>query len=293
MLEWSDLRFLLALSRARTLSATARKLGCDQTTVGRRLDALEEALEARLFRRTPDGYFATPDGERAITHAERVEEEVMSLEREVTGGDERAEGLVRLTTWDSMGSSFLAPRLGPFRKRHPGIDLLLDMDNRPLSLSRREADLALRPSRPTQDALQIRKVGRCVARLYASPAYLKARGEPRTPAELAAHDVIDDAESRFLTSRWLRQHARDARVVLRCDVALAQAQAAAAGMGIAALFSYVGDAQRGLTRVLPKTILETDLWIAVHRDLAYSARVRAVIDFLVEICARDRDVLTG
>jgi DNA-binding transcriptional LysR family regulator len=295
MLEWTDLRFLLAVQRAKTLSAAARKLGCDQTTVGRRIEALEAALDRRLFRRTPDGYFPTRDGELALARAERVEEEVMAIEREISGRDERPEGQVRLTTYESMGQCFLAPRLGAFRRRYPEIELQLNMDNRPLSLSRREADLAVRPGKPTQQALQVRKIGTVAAALYASRAYLDKRGEPRAPGELAEHDIIDDEDSNshFALSRWLRQFARGAHVTLRCNSAVAQAAAASDGLGIAVLYCYVGDAHRGLARILPKEQLEQDLWIAVHRDLQYAARVRALIDFLVDVAAKDAAVLMG
>jgi DNA-binding transcriptional LysR family regulator len=293
MLEWTDLRFLLAVQRGKTLSAAARKLDCDQTTVGRRIEALEKALDVRLFRRTPDGFYPTRQGELALARAERVEEEVMAIEREVLGHDERPEGLVRLTTYESMGTAFLAPRLGAFRKRHPGIDLHLNMENRALNLSRREADLALRPGRPSQQALQIRKVGTVAAGLYASPAYLKKRGEPRHADELRDHDLIDDEESGYSLSRWMQQLARGGRVVLRTDSAGAQAAAASDGLGLAVLYRYLGDAQRGLVRVLPKQELTHALWIAVHRDLQYAARVRALIDFLVELTAREAAVLTG
>ena len=108
----------------------------------------------------------------------------MGIEREISGRDERPEGQVRLTTYQSMGQCFLAPRLGAFRQRYPEIELQLNLDNRPLNLSRREADLAVRPGKPTQQALQVRKIGTVVAALYASPAYLKKRGEPRTVEEL-------------------------------------------------------------------------------------------------------------
>jgi DNA-binding transcriptional LysR family regulator len=293
MNEWTDLRFLLAIQRQRTLSGAARKLGCDQTTVGRRLEALEATLEARLFRRTPDGYFPTRDGELALARAERVEEEIVSLEREVVGRDERPAGLVRLTTYESFGTTFLAPRLGELRSRHPDIDLLLNMDNRPLNLSRREADLAVRPGKPSQQPLHIRKIGSVTAAFYAAPSYLKRRGEPRAADELAGHDIIDDEESSYAMSRWLASLARGARTVLRCDSAVAQASAAAAGLGIVVLYCYVGDGQRGLKRILPKLELTNDLWIAVHRDLQHAARVRAVIDFVADVTKRDAAILRG
>jgi DNA-binding transcriptional LysR family regulator len=295
MLDWTDLRFLLAVKRAKTLSAAARKLGCDQTTVGRRIDALEKSLDRRLFRRTPDGYFPTGDGELALARAERIEDEIMAMEREIGGRDERPQGQVRLTTYESMGQHFLAPRLAAFRQRYPEIELQLNMDNRPLNLSRREADLALRPGKPSQQELQVRKIGAVVAGLYAAPSYLKKRGEPRTVAELAGHDVIDDEDGHRLyrLSQWLHQLMRPGRVTLRCDSAVVQAQAAADGGGIAVLYCYVGDGHRGLRRILPDEELESDLWILVHRDLQHAARVRALIDFLVELGQRDAAVLTG
>jgi DNA-binding transcriptional LysR family regulator len=293
MLDWTDLRFLLAVARARTLSGAARKLGCDQTTVGRRIDALEKSLDRRLFRRTPDGYFATSEGEVALARAERIEDEVMSMEREISGRDERPQGQVRLTTYESMGQQFLAPRLGAFRQRYPEIELQLNMDNRPLNLSRREADLALRPGKPAQQELQVRKIGSVTAGLYAAPSYLKKRGEPRTVAELSGHDIIDDEERNYRLSLWLHGLMRPGRVTLRCDSAIVQAEAAADGGGIAVLYCYVGDGHRGLRRVLPDEGLTNDLWIAVHRDLQHAARVRALIDFLVELGQRDAAVLTG
>lgn len=295
-LDWTDLRYLLAVQRGHTLSAAARQLGVNQTTVGRRLEALEAALGARLFRRASDGYFLTRDGERALAHAERIEAEIHAVERAITGEDARPEGVVRLTTFESLGTCFVAPRLGRFRERYPAIDLQLNLDNRPLNLSRREADLAVRPKRPTQAALQIRKIGSVAAGLYASPAYLRRHGEPRSVEELAQHLIIADEETNahYDIQRWLlRLLPRGAKVALRCDHALAQAAAAVDGVGIAALYCYVGDGERRLRRVLPEEELVNDLWLAVHRDLQYAARVRALIDYLVEIAARDADVLTG
>lgn len=280
--DWTDLRYLLAVHRARTLSAAARRIGCNQTTVGRRLDALEASLGARLFRRTPEGFFLTPEGERALAHAERMEEEVMSVEREISGHDEKPEGVVRLTTTDAVGSRFLAPRLGAFRARYPAIELQLNLDGRPLNLSRREADLALRMGRPQQSELLVRKVATVSIGLYASRSYLKRRGEPPRVEDLADHDIIaaDEAEADLPEGRWYQRLTRGARIVLRCNSSAAQASAVADGVGIAALYCFVGETTRGLRRILPAEETERELWIAVHRDLQYAARVRAVIDFL-------------
>ncbi|HEX4457367.1 MAG TPA: LysR substrate-binding domain-containing protein, partial [Polyangia bacterium] len=142
-------------------------------------------------------------------------------------------------------------------------------------------------------SLQIRKLGVITAGLYASPAYLKKRGEPRSADELAGHDLIDDEESAYSLSRFMHGLARGGRVVVRSDSTHAQCAAAVDGVGITTLYRYLGDAQRGLVRVLPKQELTHDVWLAVHRDLQYAARVRALIDFLVELTTREAALLTG
>src|SRR5262245_50999646 len=129
MLEWSDLRFFLAIWRTGTLSGAARKLKVDQTTVGRRLVALERALAARLFDRTLDGHVLTASGERVLAIAESMEDSIAAIERAVAGEDVRLEGTVRLSTNEVVGQHYLLQHFDSFRTRYPGIHVELAIGN--------------------------------------------------------------------------------------------------------------------------------------------------------------------
>ena len=178
MLDWDDLRSFLAIARHRTLSGAARALSVQQSTMGRRLDALEERAGVTLLQKTPGGYVLTAAGEAVLGHVERIEQEAHAIERTVTGRDVRLEGSVRLTTVETMAVEVLTPILTAFLARYPGITLDLVTDTRTLSLSRREADVAVRMMRPEGHELVARKVGEVGFGLYASPGYLERMGMP-------------------------------------------------------------------------------------------------------------------
>lgn len=295
MFGWDDARFFLEIHRAGSLSAAGRGLRVNQSTVGRRLAALESALGARLFDRTPEGYLLTPSGEALLPRAERMEEEALAAARDVAGGEARLAGSVRLTAPETFGSRFLTARLADFHRRYPDIALELVADNRAFSLSRREADVALRLARPVQPLLVTRQVAEVGTTLYASKGYLAARGKPR-PRELSGHDLIgfDETFQPEAEMRWLAQHARGARVVFKSNSSQSQLAAAEAGMGLALLPCYLADPVPGLVQVLPvsKGVVR-GLWLVLHRDLRHTARVRALADFLVEALHRERAVLRG
>jgi DNA-binding transcriptional LysR family regulator len=295
MFGWDDARFFLEIHRTGSLSAAGRKLRVNQSTVGRRLVALELALGARLFDRTPDGYLPTPAGEALLPRAERMEEEALAAARDVAGGEARLAGTVRLTSPEAFGSRFLTTRLADFHRRYPDITLELVADNRALSLSRREADVALRLSRPTQPLLVTRQVAEVGVTLYASEGYLASRGRPRL-ADLSGHDLIgfDETFQPEAEVRWLAQHARGMRVVFKSNSQQAQLAAAEAGMGLALLSCYLADPVPGLVRVIPASKgVVRGLWLVLHRDLRHTVRVRALAEFLVEALHRERARLRG
>src|SRR5258708_1768577 len=130
MFEWDDARHFLAVHRTGSLSAAARDLGVNQSTVGRRLVSLEERLRAKLFFRTRDGFRIAPAGEKLLTHAERMEDEAIAIAREIAGQETKLTGSVRLTAPDMFGARIVAPLLAAFHARYPEIDLELDTDNR-------------------------------------------------------------------------------------------------------------------------------------------------------------------
>jgi DNA-binding transcriptional LysR family regulator len=287
MLDWDDLRFMLAVHRTGTLSRAGASLKLNPTTVGRRLATLEKRVGARLFDRTPDGYVLTPEGRELIPHAERMEAEVMALERSITGADQRLAGIVRVTATEMLATRFIAPHLHRFAQKYPEIQLALSCTNRSVSLSRREADVALRLSRPSEPDVVARKLSQIELALYASREYLTRYGKPTAPDRtLSGHRVLMFADSRAFTDEnlWFEPRLSGATVVLRSDSVSSLYSATVGGLGLAMLPRAVADADPLLERIETQSSPEPrTIWQMVHRDLVPNARVKVVRDFLAKI----------
>jgi len=287
MIDWDDLRFFLAVHRTGSLAGAASQLGLNATTVGRRLTALEERARTRLFDRTPDGFVVTAAGRDIVARAERMEEEAFGVEREIEGADQRLAGVVRLTATEMLVTRFIAPHLPRLAARHPAITLDLWCTNAVVDLSRREADLALRLSRPRDPDVITRQLAAIELALYASPGYLDAHGGPEDPETgLAGHAVLGFAATPpfRVENAWFDPRTEGARIVLRSDSVSSIYAATVAGLGIALLPRAVADVDPALVR-LPTTTSPAPrvVWQAVHKDLRTSARIRAVTEFIGEI----------
>jgi DNA-binding transcriptional LysR family regulator len=285
--------------RAGSLTAAAGTLGIDHSTAFRRLNALEKKLGVRLFERLPGGtYQATPAGERMAAAAERMEDEALSLDRDIAGRDHRLSGRLRVTSSETLAYSRLTRHLAAFRQAHPGIVVELAITNRVLSLSRREADIALRPVRPREADLWGRKLADVGWMLYASPALLEAIGAPLSRAkDIARHPLIGWEEDvvGIMAADWLGRAAPAAAFVYRTSSLVNQLVAAKAGIGVALLPCYLGDGQPELARALASPIpdLAGELWMVTHIDLKGTARVRAFFDVVGDGLSRERDVFQG
>jgi DNA-binding transcriptional LysR family regulator len=285
MTAWEDLRFLLAVCRAGTLTAASRALGCSQPTVSRRMAALARHHGTALFEVLGGRYVPTPAGRALAERAERIERDIHALASEADHLGARAEGAVRLTAPEGFGLAVLAPRLEAFRREHPGIDLVLVAEAQVADLSRREADLALRFVRPTQRERVIRRVGTVPFGLYASARYLKDR--PRAAAGLpedvvALHESMDESPE----SVWLREALPGARVRVRVRSPLGVRAAVLAGAGAGVLADYL--ATDPSLRPLGRAAVRRDVFLVYHRALRTSARVRAVGRFVGECFADHR-----
>jgi DNA-binding transcriptional LysR family regulator len=279
---WDDVRVFLAVHRLGSHKRAARQLSVNATTVGRRISALERALGARLFARTPEGLLTTSAGLRLVPHAERMEIEALDLEREIAGADLRLEGLLRVTASDGILHFALLPALAEFRREHPLLSLELRSDTRVLDLSRREAEVAVRLVRPKEPALIARRLGNLQLALFASRAYLDARGSPRGLAALSAHDWVgfDAALDDLPQIKWLRRAVPDPRFVLRTNTTTAQVVACAEGHGIALLPVFVADREPRLQRLLPRLLGPSrELWGVTHVDLRGNARTDAFLSW--------------
>ena len=284
--EWSDLRYFLAVARTGTLAGAARDLKVEATTVGRRLVALEQSLGARLFDRTTDGMVLTVAGERIVGHARRAEAEIQELQTKASGDDGRIEGTVSLATSENLAVGFLSRVLAPLHERHPGIVLDLSTGARAVDLFKREADLAVRVGpnmRPQQLTLTTRRLATIGSAVYASQAYLERHGAPRSDGGFAGHVVCayGGELARIPQAKWIEEHAAKGRIVFRANSMLALARSIEAGVGLGVLPCFLGDTLVG-TRRLTEVVAPAEVWLVVHPDVARTARVRAVIDFLVE-----------
>jgi DNA-binding transcriptional LysR family regulator len=291
--DWNDARYFLAIARGRTLSAAGRALKVQQSTVGRRLAALEEALGARLFERTPDGYLLTDAGEAMLAHAERMEDEALSAERSLLGREGRIAGEVRVTAPQAFGNQFVVPMLAALHAEQPEIVVELVADNANLSLTKREADLALRLGRPQQPLLVIRRLGEVANGLYAGRSYLARRGHPTR--DLTGHDYVDYDETYLQRQAvaWFHQRTRGGRCTARVNGSHGIAAALEAGLGVGPLPCWMGDGSAGLERVLPTERYDQELWLVMHRDSRQVARVRAVAEFFVREMRRAGPRLRG
>lgn len=287
MLDWDDLRYFLAVHRKGTLARAASVLEINATTVGRRLAALEERVHTRLFDRTPDGYVITASGRDLLVRAERMEDEALALEREILGADQRLAGTVRVTATEMIGTRFIMPQLPKLAARYPEIAIELECSNRYVSLTRREADIALRLARPREENVVTRRLADIPLALYASHAYLEARGTPSDAEHsLREHSILMFADERAfrVENAWLESRLDGAQVALRSDSVSALYAATLVGAGIGLLPCAVADRDKGLVRIDTTTSPEPRvIWQTVHEDLQKSARVRAVMDFLAEI----------
>jgi molybdate transport repressor ModE-like protein len=291
--DWNDLRLVLAVHRDGSLRAAAAELGMDHSTIFRHLKALEKKLGVRLFERLPGGaYHATAAGERMAAVAERIEHETLSLDRDIAGRDRRPAGKLRVTSSETLAQSRLTPHLAAFREAHPDIVVELVIDNRVLNLSRREADIALRPMRPTEGNLWGRKLANVAWTFYGARALTA-----RSLDEIARLPLIGWGEETngIKAADWLKRAAPAASVVYRTSSLVNQCLAARAGIGVALLPCYLGDGERGLQRALAEPVAElaTELWMVTHRDLRNTARVRAFFDVVGGGMAGERSVFEG
>jgi DNA-binding transcriptional LysR family regulator len=288
-MNWNDLRYILAVSRGRTLTAAARLLGVDDTTVARRLVAVQEMIGVRLYERLTDGTLQlTTSGERAALLAERMEREISALDDALSGADDMVSGTVRVTSVPIIVNRVLVPAAQTFLKHHPDLQLELVGDARDLSLTRREADLALRLARPKTGGIKVtaRRVGTMRYEVYAS-ASCSARD-----AKMLPWVTYDEAMAHLPQARWIAMTAlRNDETIAALHVNDAEAvlEAVIAGIGRSLLPCVVADGDSRLRRLSGTRrapALSRELWLLMHSELRRLGRIEAVVEWIEEIAPR-------
>ncbi len=286
MLNSADLQLFLAILREGNMVAAGRRAGIDHSTVARRLTALEQSLDARLFDRSPRGVTPTPAAFALQPHAERIESELLAASASVAARDSAVEGVVRLATTEMFGTYLVAPHVERLHARHPGLTLELATESRATSLSKREADIAVMLTMPPRGRLVARKLTDYRLGLYAARDYLDRRGAPMDRNALHRHHFISYIEelAGFPEMIALDQILPGAAVTFRSSSGAAQQAAVAAGMGIGMLHVFAAQQDERLVRLMPQDVeVWRSYWIVMHADLQRLPRVRATVDFLEEM----------
>lgn len=304
-LDWSDLRYALAIGMAGSLAAAARQMRVNHTTVLRRLDALEQRLGARLFERTRTGYRPTEAGALVLEQARRMADQADAIERRVLGRDRELTGLLRVTTAYVVMEHLLPQPLAQFARAFPGIEVevvenavLVDLSRQRADESpawvRREADVAVRLSTHVAEHLVGRQLGQTQCRVYA------CRGAPDLPQSVQPLSVLvreapwvafeRDAQSRVY-DRWMQQQLAQARVRLRVDIFNAVASVLHTGIGVGVLPTFMEPRHPELVAVSePIPQLAVPVWMLTHPDLRETARVRAFMQHVGDaVAARLRE----
>jgi DNA-binding transcriptional LysR family regulator len=283
--EWNLYRAFLAVLQAGSLSAAARELGLTQPTVGRHIEALEQAVGFTLFARSKNGFLPTDQALQLRPYAETLSATAGAFMRTAAGQGESARGTVRVSASEMAGCDLLPPILARLNSAHPELRIELVLSNRMQDLLRREADIAVRLQRPEQEALVARRAGPVELGLYAHQDYLARRGAPATLAELRSHTLIGfDHDTAFI--RRLRQQMGDLKrddFALRADSDLAQMAALRAGFGIGACQAAAAARAPGLVRLLLSEFsVKLETWVVMHEDLRESKRCSVVFAALAE-----------
>lgn len=289
-MDWNDLRYFLAVADGGSTLAAGKALRVSQTTVARRIAALEEALGLRLFEKRQAGYALTPAGEELVERARQVANAASGFAEAAAAKLRDTRGTVRITTQEIFAVSLLAPMLRELHQLHPEILIELDDSQDFRDLGEGEADIALRS---TYGDLSSGIVGRCLGAddwtLYCSRDYAAQHGVPATRQQLKQHAFIGGGGPKLWRaySAWLHDLGLDDRIVMHHASAIGMMSAIRSGLGIAVLPTVIADADPDLIQcVPPKEGHGRTMWLVTHERVRHTPRVRVVIDFLYDRLSR-------
>ena len=286
--RWDDIRVVLALAREGTLTGAGALLGINASTVGRRLEAFEEATGAKFFDRTPDGVLPTDALEQLLPHARELEHAAAEVSRAVEGFEREPEGVVRITAPPGVAHLFVAPILVELHERYPKLRIELDASIDYADLTRREADIALRVSRPSSGDLVAVRIGDEPESILTGECYAAELGKLRDFDDARWIDWGRDLAN-IPSARWVAENVSPDRVILRSSNITSQLEAARTGLGVVLSPAIVGrvaglvevEVTRALRKKLDAAPRES-LWLVGHRALRNVPRIAAVWEFLVE-----------
>lgn len=290
-MEWDNLRYILAIARTKSVAGAARQLKVHHTTVFRRLNALESSLGVRLFERLAKGYVLTLAGESMYHTALEIESKIATLDRHISGQDQRLKGIIRVTTTASLLRYLLTPCFAAFQREYPEIELEILESNQQYNLTKRDADIAIRTTNHPPEHLVGRKIARAAIAIYGSKNYLVKN---ENIDNITEHTWIGAEESleMVMYGNKLIQLLPQIKFEYKVNTLMGILYALLNDMGIGLLFCYMGNSEPTLQSVRP-TIPELgkDLWILTHPDICHVARISIFLDFIAEALKSKIDLI--
>ena len=282
---WDDLQYFLAVARTGQLSTAARQLRSSHATVSRRIDRLEFSLKVKLFERNPRGYVLTGMGQRFIEAAERIEAEADRLQADLLSGTTAQRGVVRLSAPEGFANFFFADKIRSFCDSHPAITLELVTIQQIMSLSRKEADIAVSLDPPKDGPYLTEKLTDYSLNVYAAKSYLAGAEPIRCRQDLLDHPFIGYIEDMIFVPGldYLGDIHPGIKARFQSSSISAQLTATLNGLGLCVLPHFITRSLPDLEIVLPEEVeLRRAYWLMRHRDLSQIPRVRMVSDYIFD-----------
>lgn len=296
-MNWDDLKFFLEVARTRTASSAARRLGVDYSTVSRRISALEKALGTLLFERSrASGFVLTAEGQHLLGYAESLESTLQTACEQVSGASLALSGHVRIGSTEGFGSYFVAPQLGGFQDIYPNIAIDLLPVPHFISLSRREADIAITLERPERGPYVCSRLCDYALKLYATPEYLERHPSIHGVDDLSRHSFITYVDDLAFSPEllYLESIVPNASSALRSTSVVAQYLATLQGRALAILPCFLAGPDARLVEVLADEVKVTrQFWLYYREDLRKLKRITLVADYLRACAERNRAFLLG
>ncbi len=269
-MDWDDMRVFLAVAREQSFSGAARRLGVQHSTVSRRLRLMEDRLGTELLERNNTSFELSEAGEELLTTAERVESEVFRYESRLGGLDSGETGALRVATVNSLAETILMPMLSRFSTDHPRIQVLLEVSNDYVSLSKRDADVAVRLTNDPGETLHGTKLATVASAVYSAAA------RSDWDDEWLGVNCCD------IHVRWTKDASNGTEHRFFVNDTMLTLSALREGLGKAFLPCFIGDNDPALRRWSePRAEHDLDIWLLYHRDLAGTRRVGVLREHLV------------
>jgi DNA-binding transcriptional LysR family regulator len=278
MFNWDDLRFFVGVAETGSLSGAARTLMVDHATVGRRLSALEGSLKTKLIDRQAHRCVLTDEGRLVLSHVLEMQNLAVSIGRILDHASQGLTGTVMVSAPPVLVRNLLASSVAKLRAQFPNIRLTLSGDASFVSLSKRQADIAIRLSRPSEPEIVVRRLGEMQFGLYASATYIAGRNAADYEFIASTDKCVDVPHE-----QWLRKYAGGRPVAFENDDLSTHLEAARSDVGIAALPCFIAEPALELVRISPEQAISREIWLLTHRDARRSPAVRAVIQFLSDL----------